>query len=167
LIDIPLEDQASGLKALGKKYPEMDLTRVGITGWSFGGYFTAMAVMRRPEVYRCGVAGAPVCDWLDYDTHYTERYMGLPDNNARGYEASSVLTYCKDLQRPLLIIHGTADDNVYFAHALKMSNALFRSGRTHDFLPLSNFTHMVAEPAVTRALHQRVIRYFQEYLQAS
>lgn len=164
LSEIPLKDQADGLKALGAKYPELDLTRVGIYGWSFGGYFSAMAVMRRPDVYHVGVAGAPVADWLDYDTHYTERYMGLPDENAKGYEAASVLTYCKDLRRPLLIIHGTADDNVYFAHSLKMSNALFRAGKEHDLLALSGFTHMVADPLVTLRLYTRIVDYFTAHL---
>lgn len=159
LIEIPLNDQVAGLKALGEKYPEMDMSRVGIYGWSFGGYFSAMAVMRRPDVFKVAVAGAPVCDWRDYDTHYTERYMGLPDENAAGYDASSVLTYCKDLERPLLIIHGTADDNVYFLHALKMSNALFRAGRPHELLPLSDFTHMVADPLVTRRLYEKIMDF--------
>ncbi|RME39472.1 MAG: S9 family peptidase, partial [Planctomycetota bacterium] len=86
LIAVPLEDQVAGLLALGERYPEMDLDRVGIYGWSFGGYFSAHAVMQRPDVYHAGVAGAPVCDWRDYDTHYTERYMGLPEKNREGYD---------------------------------------------------------------------------------
>ncbi|MFZ4573756.1 MAG: DPP IV N-terminal domain-containing protein, partial [Phycisphaerales bacterium] len=85
LIDVALNDQVAGLKALGERYKEMDLTRVGVTGWSFGGYFSAMAVMRRPDVFSAGVAGAPVCDFADYDTHYTERYLGLPSANPEGY----------------------------------------------------------------------------------
>ncbi len=165
LIDIPLEDQVAGLKALGEKYPEMDMSRVGIYGWSFGGYFAAIAVMRRPDVFHVGVAGAPVADWRDYDTHYTERYMGLPEENPAGYDAASVLTYCKDLERPLLIVHGTADDNVYFMHALKMSNALFRAGKHHELLPLSDFTHMVADPLVTTRLYERITAFLSENLQ--
>ena len=100
LIDAALEDQVAGLRALGEKYPELDLTRVGITGWSFGGYFTAMATVRRGDVFRCGVAGAPVTDWLDYDTHYTERYMDLPSANPEGYRKASVLTYASELRPP-------------------------------------------------------------------
>ena len=164
LIKVPLQDQVDGLQALGRRYAELDLSRVGIYGWSFGGYFSAMAVMQRPDVYHVGVAGAPVCDWADYDTHYTERYMGLPVDNPDGYKAANVLTYCKDLERPLLIIHGTADDNVYFAHSLKMSNALFRAGKDHDFLALSGFTHMVADPEVTTRLYERIVSFFQEHL---
>jgi dipeptidyl-peptidase 4 len=164
LIDIPLEDQVAGLKALGAKYPELDLSRVGITGWSFGGYFSAMAAMRRPDVYKAAVAGAPVCDFRDYDTHYTERYMSLPDENKAGYDASSVVTYCKDLSVPLLIIHGTADDNVYFLHSLKMTEALFRSGRKFEFLPLAGFTHMVPDPEVTIRLQSRIAAFFKQHL---
>ena len=164
LMKVPLADQVAGLQALGKRYRELDLGRVGIYGWSFGGYFSAMAVMQRPDVYHVGVAGAPVCDWLDYDTHYTERYMGLPDHNEEGYKAASVLTYAKDLQQPLLIIHGSADDNVYFMHSLKMSNALFRAGKDHDFLVLSDFTHMVADPLVTMRLYEKIVEYFEKHL---
>ncbi|MEK7730613.1 MAG: prolyl oligopeptidase family serine peptidase, partial [Planctomycetota bacterium] len=164
LIEISLHDQVAGLKALARKYGELDLDRVGIYGWSFGGYFSAMAVMRRPDVFDVGVAGAPVAEWLDYDTHYTERYLGLPDENPSGYADSSVLTYAKDLDKALLIIHGTADDNVYFSHSLKMSNALFRAGKTHDFLALSDFTHMVADPLVTTRLYQRIVGYFVKHL---
>lgn len=164
LIDIPLADQVSGLQALGARFKELDLTRVGITGWSFGGYFSAMATMRRPDVFKAGVAGAPVCDFRDYDTHYTERYMGLPEENKSGYEASSVLTYCKDLTVPLLIIHGTADDNVYFLHALKMTEGLFRAGKKFEFLPLAGFTHMVPDPEVTIRLNSRLANFFRDHL---
>ncbi len=163
-IDAPLEDQVAGLEALGRRFAELDTSRVGIFGWSFGGYFSAMAVMLRPDVFDVGVAGAPVADWRDYDTHYTERYMGLPEENEPGYEHSSALTHAPRLDRPLLIIHGTADDNVYFTHAIKMSDALLRAGRPHDFLPLSGFTHMVADPDVTRARHELIARYFREHL---
>ena len=122
----------------------------------------ALAVMRHPELFKVAVAGAPVVDWRDYDTHYTERYMGLPDENKAGYEASSVLTWCKDLSVPLLIIHGTADDNVYFLHSLKMTEALFRAGKTFEFLPLAGFTHMVPEPNVTIRLNSRIAAFFKQ-----
>jgi dipeptidyl-peptidase-4 len=164
LIDVPLADQVGGLAALFAKYPEIDRTRVGIYGWSFGGYFAAMAVLRRPDVFRAGVAGAPVTDWLDYDTHYTERYLGLPQSDPKGYEASSVLSYAKDLRRPLLIVHGTADDNVYFLHSARLADALFRARREFDFLPLSGLTHMVPDPVVTRSLYTRIAEYFLEHV---
>ena len=164
LIDIPLEDQVTALRQLGARYPELDLSRVGIWGWSFGGYFAAMAVMRRPDVFHAGVAGAPVADFADYDTHYTERYLGLPQKNPEGYAASSVLTYCKELERPLLIIHGTADDNVYFMHSLKLSDALFRAGKPFELVPLGGFTHMVPDPLVTDRLQSRIADFFVEHL---
>jgi dipeptidyl-peptidase 4 len=163
-IDIPLEDQITALRQLAQKVPQMDLDRVGIWGWSFGGYFSAMAAMRHPEVFKAAVAGAPVADFADYDTHYTERYLGLPKANPKGYEASNVLTYAKDLRVPLLIVHGTADDNVYFMHALKMADALFKAGRDFDFLPLSGFTHMVPDPVVKERLETRVLDFFETHL---
>jgi len=167
LIDLPLADQVAGLQALGQRHPEMDLGRVGIFGWSFGGYFSAMAVMRRPDVFHVGVAGAPVADWRDYDTHYTERYMGLPDENRRGYQRGSVLTWARELSRPLLIVHGTVDDNVYFTHSLKMSDALFRAGKAHQFLPLSGFTHMVPDPLVTERLYARIVEFLGTHLRGA
>ncbi|HJL03046.1 MAG TPA: DPP IV N-terminal domain-containing protein [Polyangiaceae bacterium LLY-WYZ-15_(1-7)] len=165
VIDVPLEDQIEGLRALGQRFEEMDLSRVGVYGWSFGGYFSAMAVMRRPDVFDVGVAGAPVCDWADYDTHYTERFMGLPAENAAGYEAANVLTHAPRLERPLMVIHGTSDDNVYFVHALKMSDALLRAGRPHEFVPLAGSTHMVADPAVAQALQGRIMDFLRDGLE--
>jgi dipeptidyl-peptidase 4 len=167
LIEVQLADQVAGLQAAGAKYPEMDLSRVGIVGWSFGGYFSAMAAMRRPDVYRAAVAGAPVCDWHDYDTHYTERYLGLPQTNPTGYRDSSVLTYCPNLRVPLLVVHGTADDNVYFMHSLKLTDGLFRAGRPYDFLVLPGFTHMVPDAAVQRALQDRIMSFFVAHLAAA
>jgi dipeptidyl-peptidase-4 len=164
LIGVPLADHVSALTALGERYPEMDMERVGIYGWSFGGYFSAMAVMRHPELYKAGVAGAPVVQWEDYDTHYTERYMGLPRENVEGYRAANVLTYAADLKRPLLLIHGTTDDNVYFMHSLKLSDALYRAGVPYEILPLSNFTHMVAEPEVAAQRMYRTLAFFLEHL---
>jgi dipeptidyl-peptidase-4 len=161
---VPLEDQVKGLQALGKRYPEMDLDRVGITGWSFGGYMSALAVLRRPDVFKAGAAGAPVSDWQDYDTHYTERYLGMPQTDAAAYEEGSLLTYAKELKRPLLIIHGTADDNVYFRHSLKLVDALFRAGKDFEILPLSSLTHMVPDPIVTQRLRSRIAAFFQKHL---
>jgi dipeptidyl-peptidase-4 len=164
LIDLPLKDQVAALRLLGEQYAELDLSRVGIHGWSFGGYFTAMALMRHPETFHAGVAVAPVVDWLDYDTHYTERYMGLPEVNAEGYAAANVLTYAGGLSRPLLLVHGTADDNVYFTHSLKLVDALFRAGIHFEFLPLPGFTHLVPEPLASRRLYDRMMEHFARNL---
>ncbi|HUK64897.1 MAG TPA: S9 family peptidase, partial [Dongiaceae bacterium] len=164
LSEIPLDDQVEGLRALAEKVPQMDLSRVGVYGWSFGGYFSAMATLRRPDVFRAGCVGAPVVDWHDYDTFYTERYMGLPDENPKGYEAASVLSYADRLERPLLIVHGTVDDNVYFVNSMKLTGALFRAGKPFEFLPLAGFTHMVPDPVVTERLYGRIERFFEEHV---
>lgn len=163
-IQVALEDQLDGLQALGRQLPELDLSRVGIFGWSFGGYFSSLAVMKAPHVYRAAVAGAPVTDWYDYDTHYTERYLGVPPQAEEAYRRSSVLESAKDLGAPLLIMHGTADDNVYFTHAVKLSDTLFRAGKKHAFLPLSGFTHMVPDPLVTTRLYSTIAEFFLEHL---
>lgn len=159
-IDVPLADQCDAIEALCKKYPEMDRDRIGVYGWSFGGYFSSMAAMRRPDVFKAGVSGAPVTDWRDYDTHYTERYMGLPDANKDGYDASDVLTYCQDLRVPLLVIQGTADDNVYFVHSLKLADKLFREGKQFEFVPLAGQTHMVTKPEMVLRLNERIADFF-------
>jgi len=164
LIDIPLKDQVRALDLLGRRIPEMDLSRVGIYGWSFGGYFSAHAALRRPDVFHAAVAGAPVTDWLDYDTHYTERYMDLPETNPAGYRASNAMTYAESLEIPLLLIHGTADDNVYFMHTLKLVDALLRAGQPFDFVPLAGFTHMVAEPEVVERMWSLIVNYFEQHL---
>lgn len=164
LIDVGLNDQVAALKALGAKYTELDMDRVGVYGWSFGGYASAMFAMRRPDVYKAACAGAPVCSWEDYDTTYTERYLGTPDENPEGYKHGNVLTYAKDLKVPLLLVHGTADDNVYFMHSLKMADAMFRSGRHYEFLVLPGFTHMVPDPVVTRSLYSRIADFFEREL---
>jgi dipeptidyl-peptidase 4 len=161
---VPLDDQVAALKAVAAKYPLMDLKRVGIDGWSFGGYMSALAVMRRPDVFHAGVAGAPVCDWHDYDTHYTERYLGIPPKDSGAYKEGSLLTYAQDLKRPLMILHGTADDNVYFRHSLKLVDALFRHGKDFEIVPLSGLTHMVPDPLVMERLHGRIALFFQRHL---
>ena len=170
-ITVPLEDQVAALTALAAAHPELDMQRVGIFGWSFGGYFSSMAVLRRPDVFRCGIAGAPVTEWRDYDTHYTERYLGLPEPEGQTgpYAESSVLTFARRTEgemRPLLIVHGTADDNVYFSHAIKLSDAMFRAGRPFELLPLAGLTHMVTEPEVARRLQARMVDFFRTHLAA-
>ena len=163
LIDAPLADQIAGLKALAEYEPAMDLQRVGVTGWSFGGYFAAMAAARRPDVFQCAVAGAPVVTWENYDTYYTERYLGFPSENPKGYRASSVLTYATDLTKPLLLIHGLTDDNVYVQHSMQLMDALFNAGKPFTFVPLLG-THMVSDPVLRLRRQTRVIDFFDEHL---
>jgi dipeptidyl-peptidase-4 len=162
--DVPLDDQVKGLMALGASYPELDLERVGVYGWSFGGYMSALAALRRPDVFKVAVAGAPVVDWRYYDTHYTERYLGLLDDPASAYDAASLLTYAPQLDRPLLLVHGVADDNVYFAHTLQLADALFRARRPFQLLPLVGLTHQVADPTVRGALYDRIVGFLGEVL---
>jgi dipeptidyl-peptidase-4 len=159
-----VDDQAEALQALGKKYPEIDLSRVGVTGWSFGGYLSALAVLKRPDVFRVALAGAPVVDWRDYDSAYTERYLGLPEENKAGYERSSLVTYAANLTRPLTLAHGTNDDNVYFFHTLKLVNALFRAGRRFEVLPIEGLTHMVPDPVIREQLEVKVVGLFDGVL---
>jgi dipeptidyl-peptidase-4 len=102
-------------------------------------------VLRRPDVFHAGVAGAPVTDWSLYDTHYTERYLGTPQENPNIYEHNSLIADAGELQRALLIVHGLADDNVFVAHSLRLSSALLAKGRPHTFLPLAGATHMTPQ----------------------
>ncbi|MBI4511953.1 MAG: prolyl oligopeptidase family serine peptidase [Deltaproteobacteria bacterium] len=166
LADVPLNDQVLALQALGEREPAMDMTRVGIIGHSFGGYLSALAVIRRPDVFHAAVASAPVVDWLDYDTHYTERYLGVPEKDTSVYEANSVLVGAANLSRPLMIVHGTADDNVHFNQALKLADALFRAGKPFELVTLAGQTHMFYEPEVTARYWERVFRFFRKELGA-
>jgi dipeptidyl-peptidase-4 len=163
LITIPLEDQVAALQAVGAKHHELDMSRVGVTGWSFGGYFSAMAVLQRPDVFKTGVAGAPVTDWKLYDTAYTERYMREPRNNEAGYERASVLTYAAKLSRPLLVIHGITDDNVHFANTLAFIEAMYLAGKRAEVITLSS-THMVPDPKLNLAREQTQIDFFRKNL---
>ncbi|RSN34170.1 S9 family peptidase [Amycolatopsis sp. WAC 01416] len=145
LADVTLADQVDALHAAAALHPELDLERVAIRGWSYGGYLSALAVLRRPDVFHAGVAGAPVTDWSLYDTHYTERYLGLPQEETAAYEHNSLIAGAGDLSRALLIVHGLADDNVFVAHSLRLSSALLAKGRAHVFLPLAGATHMTPQ----------------------
>jgi dipeptidyl-peptidase-4 len=162
-IDIPLSEQVEALQALGKRVPQMDLSRTGVFGWSFGGYFSAMATIRRPDVFAAGVAGAPVVDWQDYDTFYTERYMGLPGKNVDGYRKSNVLTYAANLKRPLLIVHGVTDDNVHFQNTMQLTLALLRAGKPYDLLLLPG-THMLSDDVIRARETERQMEFLAEHL---
>ncbi len=162
---IPLEDQVRGLKALAAFYPELDLSRVGVYGWSFGGTMAALSVLDRPDMFKAAVSGAPVTDWLYYDTHYTERYLGVPtEADSSVYERTSLVERAPKLSRPLLLIHGIADDNVYFAHSLRLADALFKAGKPFEMLPLVGLTHQVADPDVRLTLYERIMAFFEKHL---
>jgi len=137
-----LEDQIAALHGVAERYPALDLGRVAIRGWSAGGYLAALAVLRRPDVFHVGVAGAPVTDMRLYDTHWQERFLGDPRTDAEPYENSSLIADAPGLTRPLMLIHGLRDDNVYPAHTLRLSAALLAAGRPHTVLPLPGGSHM-------------------------
>ncbi|MER5851092.1 alpha/beta fold hydrolase [Streptomyces sp. NPDC002012] len=153
---LTVDDQIEALHALAGRFP-LDLGRVAIRGWSFGGYLAALAVLRRPDVFHAAVVGAPVTDQRLYDTHYTERYLGDPAKQPEVYAHNSVLTdeglsEAADQVRPMMIIHGLADDNVVVAHSLRLSSALLSAGRPHEVLPLSGVTHMTPQEQVAENL---------------
>ena len=163
-----LEDQIDGLHALAAEHPFLDLDRVAIKGWSFGGYLAALAVLRRPDVFHAAVAGAPVTDWRLYDTCYTERYLGDPNTEPTNYEITDL---CADAAAlgdrelpPLMLIHGLADDNVVAAHTLQLSRALLEAGKPHTVLPLSGVTHMTPQEDVAENLLLVQLAFLREAL---
>ncbi len=159
-----LEDQIDALHGLADVDDRLDLGRVAIRGWSFGGYLAALAVLRRPDVFHAGIAGAPVTDWGLYDTHYTERYLGHPEQYPEHYERTSLLGDAPRLQRDLLLIHGLADDNVVVAHTLQLSSALLAAGRPHAVLPLCGVTHMTPQEVVAENLLRLQLTFLQRSL---
>ncbi|MBT8227983.1 MAG: prolyl oligopeptidase family serine peptidase [Dactylosporangium sp.] len=158
LADVVLADQVDALLALTGKHPDLDLDRVAIRGWSFGGWLAALAALRRPDVYRVAVAGAPVTDWALYDTAYTERYLGLPAEVPEVYAHNSLVELASEPParpadaRPILLIHGLLDDNVVAAHTLRLSAAMLATGRPHAVIPLPGATHMAAGGTAERLL---------------
>ncbi len=153
---VVLADQVEALQALADDFP-LDLGRVAIRGWSFGGYLAALGVLRRPDVFHAAVVGAPVTDLRLYDTHYQERYLGHPDEQPEVYRRNSLiddegLVDAAGPHRPMMIIHGLADDNVVVAHSLRLSSALLAAGRPHEVLPLSGVTHMTPQETVAENL---------------
>ena len=170
-----LEDQLDALQAAAAMDDRLDTSRVAIRGWSFGGYLAALAAIRRPDVFRAAIVGAPVTDWRLYDTAYTERYLGHPDVEPEAYARSNIvgtdgelrgLAPVPDGQRPpgMLVIHGLADDNVVAAHALRLSSALLAAGRPHEFLPLSGVTHMTPQEVVAENLLRLQLDFLRRHL---
>jgi dipeptidyl-peptidase-4 len=164
-----LEDQVEALAEAAGRFEALDTSRVAIRGWSFGGFLAALAVLRRPDVFHAGIVGAPVTDWRLYDTHYTERYLGQPDQDREAYERSSLLDLAERAaeQRPLMIIHGLADDNVVVAHTLRLSGALLAAGYPHSVLPLSGITHMASQETVAENLLRLQLDFLRRALGAA
>ena len=163
--DIILQDQVSALEAICQRYHDkLDSSRVGIAGWSFGGYLSALAVLDRPDIYKAAWAGAPVTDWQLYDTAYTERYLSHPKTHPNVYATNSLIARAEKLERPLTLVHGLADDNVLAAHSLQLSGALLAHGKAHNFLPLAGVSHMTVQEDITRNLMILMLDFFQEHL---
>ncbi|WP_428502241.1 DPP IV N-terminal domain-containing protein [Silanimonas lenta] len=137
---VEVEDQLNGIAWL-RAQPWVDAKRIGVFGWSNGGYMTLMLLARSRDAYACGVAGAPVTDWALYDTHYTERYMDLPQANPEGYRQASVMTHVAGLTEPLLLIHGMADDNVLFSNATALMSALQQRGMPFELMTYPGAKH--------------------------
>ncbi|WP_073755586.1 S9 family peptidase [Streptomyces sp. CB03234] len=163
----PLEDQVDALHAAAERYPELDLERVGVRGWSYGGYLAIGAVLHRPDVFHAAVAGAAPTDRRLYDTHWEERFLGHPDVRPDAYERSSHVPYAHLLTRPLLLMHGLADDNVVAAHTLRFSAALLAAGRPHSVLPLPGATHRVTREDVASSRLLAEVDFLKRHLTAT
>ncbi|MER7760587.1 prolyl oligopeptidase family serine peptidase [Streptomyces sp. NPDC097619] len=157
--EVTLTDQVDALRALGDRHPDLDLDRVGVRGWSYGGYLAALAVLRRPDVFHAAVAGAAPTDFRLYDTAYTERYLGLPQDHPEVYERDCLIPDAPALTRPLLLVHGLADDNVHPSHTLRLSRALTDAGRPHRTLLLPGVTHMTPD-----GTNERLMAVEREFL---
>jgi dipeptidyl-peptidase-4 len=157
-----LKDQLEGIHYL-ETLGYADLTRAGISGWSYGGYMTLYALANAPKVFRAGIAGAPVTDWRNYDTIYTERYMGLPAENPEGYRRSSPQTHAGEIQAKLLLVHNMEDDNVHFQNTVQMANALEKAGKQFQMLVYAQKSHGVGGPARKQML-QAMLDFFDRAL---
>lgn len=160
---LELKDQLEGIAEL-KKRPYVDGSRIGIRGWSYGGYLTLFAATHAGEVFRSAAAGAPVTDWKLYDSIYTERYMKLPKDNVEGYKASSPVEAAGKLATRLLILHGTSDDNVHIQNTMVFADALMKARKDYDFVPLPRQPHGPRDPAARLYAYQRIAEFFEETL---
>lgn len=160
---IEVEDQVAGVRHLaGLGF--VDLARIGVYGWSYGGYLTCMAMLRHPELFKVGVAGAPVTHWDGYDTAYTERYMGTPASNPEGYFDSAVLSHVARLQGKLLLVHGMVDENVHFRHTARLITALTEANKDYDLLIFPEERHMPRDARGMEYQERRVTQYFKDHL---
>jgi dipeptidyl-peptidase-4 len=137
---VEVQDQEDGVRWLVEK-GLADPERVGITGWSYGGYMTLMCLAKAPETFKAGAAGAPVTSWDGYDTHYTEHYLSTPQSNPHGYHDSSVIPHVGNIQGPLLLVHGMIDENVHFRHTVRLINALIRTHKPYELILFPDERH--------------------------
>lgn len=157
--NLEVQDQVDGVRWLVDQ-GLADPARVGIYGWSYGGYMAAMALARAPETFKAAVAGAPVSSWDGYDTHYTERYMGTPQGNPEGYASSSVLTHVPNIRGSLMIVHGLIDENVHFRHAARLIDALVKARKPHDLMLFPDERHMPRSEADRIYMEERMRDFF-------
>jgi dipeptidyl-peptidase-4 len=160
---VELEDQLSGVEYL-KSLPFVDAKRIGITGWSYGGYLTLFAVTNAPDVFWAAAAGAPVADWALYDSIYTERYMGTPTSNPRGYEASAPVRKASEVRAALLLLHGTDDDNVHLANTVTFVDALTKAGRPYSLLLGPRQSHGFTSREARQARDHALLAHFEQHL---
>jgi dipeptidyl-peptidase-4 len=160
---IEVEDQAAGARWLAAR-PEVDGTRIGVYGWSYGGYMAALCLLRHPGLFRAAVAGAPVTDWDGYDTHYTERYMGTPQDNRDGYREGSVLTHAAGLRGALLIVHGMIDENVHFRHTARLVDALNAARTNYDLMIYPGERHLPRGEDDRVHMEARLLDHFETFL---
>ncbi len=164
--EVEAEDQVRGAKWLASQ-SFVDSSRLGVWGWSYGGYMTLMLMFKAPDVFRAGVSGAPVTDWRLYDTHYTERYLDRPSENQAGYDESSVLPYAQGLRGKLLVIHGMADDNVLFLHSTKLFRKLQDLNKPFEVMVYPGAKHGLIRQHDGRHAYATMLRFFDANLAAA
>jgi dipeptidyl-peptidase 4 len=160
---IEINDQVDGVRYLASR-PYVDSTRAGIYGWSYGGYMTLRSLLLAPEVFKVGISGAPVTFWEGYDTHYTERYMGLPSTNEDGYRKSSVLPYVDQLVGKLLLVQGLVDENVHARHAMRLIEALTTAGKDYELVLFPEARHMPRNPTHLEYLERKLVEFLNRHL---
>jgi dipeptidyl-peptidase 4 len=164
--DVEVADQVQGARWLAAQ-GYVDPARIGVWGWSYGGYMTLMLMFKEPQLFKAGVSGAPVTDWTLYDTHYTERYLGKPQDNAAGYEASAVFPYVKDLRGHLLVIHGMSDDNVLFLNSTKLFRRLQDLGKPFDIMVYPGGKHGLLRQHDGRHAYESMLGFFNSGLRSA
>jgi len=162
---IEVEDQAEAVRWCVRQ-GLADEKRVGIYGWSYGGYLSAMCLAKAPDVFKCAIAGAPVTSWDGYDTCYTERYMGTPESNPKGYKTSSVMEYVDQIKGDLLLVHGLIDENVHFRHTARLINALIAAQKPYQLLLFPNERHSPRSQKDREYMEERLWAFFKASLGA-
>ncbi|KAJ3595739.1 hypothetical protein NHX12_005042 [Muraenolepis orangiensis] len=164
---VEIEDQVEGLQYVAERFNFVDLSRVAIHGWSYGGFLSLMGLIQRPNVFKVAIAGAPVTVWMAYDTGYTERYMDIPENNHQGYEEGSVALHVDKLPSEpnrLLILHGFLDENVHFFHTNFLVSQIIRAGKPYQLQVYPNERHSIRCPESGEHYEIMLLYFLQQYL---